>query len=56
MEDENHVMKNLNWYIDIMFSVFKKMITYEKGKSFKQPEVTKWKIIRHINLPKHSDL
>ena len=28
----------------------------EKSKSFKQREVTKWKKIRHENLPKHSDL
>ena len=32
-------------------------VILEKGKSFMQQKVTKWKKkIRHENLPKHSDL
>ena len=45
-----------------MFSSFKrfergwKFLICQKGKNFKQSEVTKWRKIRHKNLSKHSDL
>ena len=53
-----------NWKIHIKFGVFKskrlkwvwRVLVWEKSKNFIQQEVTKWRKIRHKNLPKRSDL
>ena len=52
------------WKIHIKFGVFKskrlewvwRVLVWEKSKNFIQQEVTKWRKIRHKNLPKRSDL
>ena len=52
------------WKIHINFGIFKskrlewvwRVLVWEKSKNFIQQEVTKWRKIRHKNLPKRSDL
>ena len=52
-----------NWKIHIKFGVFKskrlewvwRVLVWEKNKNFIQQEVTKWRKIRHKNLPKRSE-
>ena len=52
-----------NWKIHIKFGVFKskrlewvwRVLVWEKSKNFIQQEVTKWRKIRHKNLPKRSE-
>ena len=52
------------WKIHIKFGVFKskrlewvwRVLVWENSKNFTQYEVTKWRKIRHKNLPKRSDL
>ena len=53
-----------NWKIHIKFSVFKskrlewgwRVLVWETSKNFIQQKVTKWRKIRHKNLPKRSEL
>ena len=53
-----------NWKIHIKFGIFKskilewvwRVLVWEESKNFIKQEVTKWRKMRHKNLPKRSDL